>query len=263
MHPERLSIVRFFLISLCLHLVFLLTWSNSPKLEQKPIPIPVSFVLLPERKEVIKKEKKVTPAQDSRLSKRTTPPRRTLPRTKRVTPKSTPLAAKKPALPKGFRFQPEKPKEPSRPKSKEQTIVQRPLPSLKELLPPVAMTPSRDGTDLNEEVVRLDSTDPNYVSYLSSIKRDIELVWEYPPPALRQGVQGRLVVEFRIKQNGRLMGAKLVHSSGYPILDEEAIRAIQAAAPFHPIPRWIGKERLAISASFEYYDNRLKYSYTP
>jgi len=182
-HPERLSIVPFFLISLCLHLVFLLTGSNSPKLEQKPLPIPVSFLLLPERKEVVKKEKKANPAQVSRLSKRTTPPRRTLPKTARVAPKSTPLAAKKPALPEGFRFQPKKPKEPSRPKSKEQFIVQRPLPSLKELLPPVAMTPSRDGTNLNEEVVRLDSTDPNYVSYLSSIQRDIELVWEYPPPS--------------------------------------------------------------------------------
>ncbi len=243
--------------------MFLLTGSNSPKLEQKPLPIPVSFLLLPERKEVVKKEKKANPAQVSRLSKRTTPPRRTLPKTARVAPKSTPLAAKKPALPEGFRFQRKKPKEPSRPKSKEQFIVQRPLPSLKELLPSVAMTPSRDGTNLNEEVVRLDSTDPNYVSYLSSIQRDIELVWEYPPPALRQGIQGRLVVEFRIKQNGSLMGAKLIHSSGYPILDEEAIRAIQAAAPFHPIPRWIRKERLAISASFEYYDNRLQYSYTP
>ncbi len=59
------------------------------------------------------------------------------------------------------------------------------------------------------------------------------------------------------------MQAQLVRSSGYPILDDEAIRAVQAAAPFHPIPPWIGKERLAISASFEYDDNRLKYSYTP
>jgi len=163
--------------------VFLLTWSNSPKLEHKPLPIPVSFFPFPKIKEVIKKEIKVKPAPDSRLSKRTTPPRRTLPKTMRVAPKSTPLAAKKPTLPEGFRFQPDKPKEPSRPKSKEQFIVQRPLPSLKELLPPGAMTPSRDGTDLNEEVVRLDSTDPNYISYLSSIKRDIELIWEYPPPS--------------------------------------------------------------------------------
>ena len=263
MHPQQSSIVHFFFISLCLHLVFLFTWSNSPKLEKKPLPIPVSFFPLPQQKEVIKKEKKVKPAPDSRLSKRTTPPQRALPKTKKIAPKSTPLAAKKPALPDGFRFQPETSKEPSRPKRKEQSIVQRPLPSLKELLPPRAMTPSLDGSDLNEEVVRLDSQDPNYISYLSTIKRDIELVWEYPPPALSQGIQGKLVVEFRIKQNGSLMGAQLVHSSGYPILDKEAIRAIQAAAPFHPIPRWIRKERLAISASFEYYDNRLKYSYTP
>lgn len=112
-------------------------------------------------------------------------------------------------------------------------------------------------------MIRLDSTDPNYISYLASVKRDIELVWEYPPSALREGIQGRLIVEFRIRKNGTLMEARLVRSSGFSILDEEAIRAIQAAAPFHPIPTWIGKQRLAISASFEYYDNRLKYSYTP
>jgi len=253
-HPQRLSIIHFFLISLCLHLALLLTWSNSPNLEQKPLPIPINFFLLPEKKEEIKKEKKVKPAQDSRFSMRTTLPERVLPKTRRIAPKSTPLAVKKPALPEGFRFQSEKLKKPSPPKRKDRTIVRRSLPSLKELLPKA---------ETNEEVVRLDSKDPNYISYLSSIKRDIELVWEYPPPALRQGVQGKLIVEFRIKQNGTLMGAQLVHSSGYSILDEEAIRAIQAAAPFHAIPHWIGKERLAISASFEYYDNRLKYSYTP
>ncbi len=263
MRAQRFNIVPFFLISLSLHLALLPIRSNSPKLEQKPLPIPVSFLPLPEKKEVIKKEKPIKPAQDSRLSKRTNPGRRALPKTKKFAAKSPAPKVGKPTPPKGFRFQPEKSKKASRPKKPERSIVQRPLPSLKELLPSMAMAPSRNGADVDEEVIRLDSTDPNYISYLASVKRDIELVWEYPPPALSQGIQGRLVVEFRIKKNGTLMGAQLLRSSGYPILDDEAIRAIQAAAPFHPIPRWIGKERLAISASFEYYDNRLRYSYTP
>lgn len=263
MRAQRFNIIPFFLISLSLHLALLLSWSNSPKLEQKPLPIPVSFFPLSEKKEAIKKEEPLKPSKDSRLSKRTTPTLRALPKTKKIAPKSSPPKDSKPALPKGFRFQPEKSKKATPPKKLERPIVQRPLPSLKELLPSVAMAPSSEGADLDEDVIRLDSTDPNYISYLASVKRDIELVWEYPPPALSQGIQGRLIVEFRIKKNGTLMGAQLVRSSGYPILDDEAIRAVQAAAPFHPIPRWIGKERLAISASFEYYDNRLKYSYTP
>ena len=260
MRSQRLTIVPFFLVSLSLHLGLFLTWSNSPKLEQKPLPIPVSFWPLAEKNEAIRKEKPIKPAQDSKLSKRTTPARRSQPKTRKTSTKSPPPKVGKSALPEGIRFQSEKSKKASRPNREEQSIVQRPLPSLKELLPSVAMAPSRD---VDEEVVRLNSTDPNYISYLTSVKKKIERVWEYPPRALSQGIQGILVVEFRIKKNGTLMQAQLVRSSGYPILDDEAIGAVQAAAPFYPIPPWIGKERLVISASFEYYDNRLKYSYTP
>ncbi len=59
------------------------------------------------------------------------------------------------------------------------------------------------------------------------------------------------------------MRTRLIRSSGFSILDEEAIRSVQAAAPFHPIPPVIGKNRLPIIASFEYLDNRLKYSFAP
>jgi len=55
----------------------------------------------------------------------------------------------------------------------------------------------------------------------------------------------------------------LLRSSGYSVLDEEAMRAVKAAAPFHPIPSWIGKARLDIVASFEYHDNRVRHGLTP
>jgi outer membrane biosynthesis protein TonB len=44
-------------------------------------------------------------------------------------------------------------------------------------------------------------------------------------------------------------------------LDEEAMRAVRAAAPFRPIPGHIGKQRLDIIASFEYHDSRLHYDF--
>ena len=180
-----------------------------------------------------------------------------------VAKKSAPLpeaAAKRPQL------QPEREEgreAPSRPEREKYTIVQRPLPTLNELLPPVIWSPSGEQTSNKEGAVRLDTRDTKYVSYFTSIKRAIELVWQYPELALRQGLQGKLVLEFTILGDGHLEGTRLIRSSGFSVLDQEAVRAVQAASPFHAIPPWIGKNRLEVIASFEYHDNRLKYGFVP
>jgi protein TonB len=105
----------------------------------------------------------------------------------------------------------------------------------------------------------LNTRERKYVSYFTSIKQAIQIVWDYPESALRHGLEGKLVLEFTILGNGALEGTRLVRSSGFAVLDNEAIRAVQAASPFHPIPPWIGRNRLDIIASFEYHDNRMKY----
>lgn len=143
------------------------------------------------------------------------------------------------------------------------TIVQRPLPTLKELLPPAIWSPSIEQPNNKEGPIRLDTREPKYVSYFTSIKRAIEHVWEYPESALRLGLQGKLVMEFTISGDGHLEGTRLIRSSGFSVLDQEAVRAVQTAAPFHAIPPWIGKSRLEVVASFEYHDNRLKYGFVP
>jgi len=144
----------------------------------------------------------------------------------------------------------------------EQAIVtERPLPTLKELLPPVGWS-ADSRSRATDGPVRLDTTDPQYLTYFSSIKRAIEIVWQYPELALRYGLQGRLLLEFSILGNGDLESARIVRSSGSNLLDEEALRAVKAAAPFGPIPPWIGRNRIDIVASFEYLDNRLNYRYT-
>src|SRR5262249_24167388 len=139
-------------------------------------------------------------------------------------------------------------------------VTERPLPTLKELLPPVGWSAEGRVGGANGPV-RLDTRDPQYVTYFNSIKRAIEVVWQYPELALRYGLQGRLLLEFSILGNGDIESAKIVRSSGSNLLDEEALRAVKAAAPFGPIPPWIGKNRIDIVASFEYLDNRLNYRF--
>ena len=140
------------------------------------------------------------------------------------------------------------------------SITERRLPTMQELLPPVTWSsPANSG----DAAIALNTRDPQYITYFSSIKRNIEFVWEYPEPALRYGLQGKLLLQFTILATGELESAQIIRSSGSNLLDHEALRAMKAAAPFRPIPPWIDKRRLTITASFEYLDNRLNYRVTP
>lgn len=251
---RRTSLVPFLLLSIALHLLPFLLWPTPQKMETAE-PIPVSFLLLPSNEE---KKKEV---QNREVSKTNAP------------------VAKNPALlPEEIGKEPPEPAAEveleeklgpileTREKNETQgknTIVRRPLPTLKQLLPPVTWSPSGARVNNHEGSIRLDSQKPKYISYFTRIQRAIELVWDYPQPALQQGLEGKLVLEFTILGNGNLEKTRLIRSSGFPILDEEAIRAVQAASPFHPIPAWIGRDRLEIIASFEYHDNRLKYGFRP
>jgi protein TonB len=257
----NISLLRFFAISLAIHLL-LLVWSVKPS--HRPIlqaPIPVSLLPPPP---VSRNESSALP-ESSRLPKDA--PRRTDKAPVRIAKRAAPPVAEKPAIPKEIPPPKEPKREEPRPASREQIpnqaiVAERPLPTFKELLPPVGWaTEARSrGT---EGPIRLDTNNPQYITYFNSIKRAIEVVWQYPELALRYGLQGRLLLEFSILGNGDLEGAKIVRSSGSNLLDDEALRAVKSAAPFGPIPPWIGKNRIDIIASFEYVDNRLNYRFLP
>lgn len=156
----------------------------------------------------------------------------------------------------------ERPREepPPREPIQESTVVaERPLPTLRELLPSATYSSSNARS---RDPVSLNTRDPTYVSYFTKIKQNIEQQWEYPEMALRYGLQGRLSLEFTIGGSGQLEQLRMIRSSGSQLLDEEALRAIKAAAPFPPIPSWIKPVPLSISASMEYHDNRLNYRVT-
>ena len=140
-------------------------------------------------------------------------------------------------------------------------IAERRLPTLKELLPPVTWSSSTQKGSPSNTPVSLHTSDPKYITYVARIRQSIESVWQYPEIALRHGLQGKLALEFTILGDGQLEGLRLVRSSGSSLLDEEALRAIRAAAPFPAIPPWIKPNPLPISATMEYRDNRLNYRF--
>ena len=153
---------------------------------------------------------------------------------------------------------PKPPPQPPAAVPEDSLVAERPLPTVKELLPP--LTWSADSRSSNAPI-SLNTRDPLYVSYFTKIKQLIESQWQYPELALRYGLQGRLFLEFTVGADGRLERLRMVRSSGSQLLDEEALRAIKAAAPFPPIPRWIQPNPLPISAAMEYHDNRVDYHF--
>jgi protein TonB len=57
---------------------------------------------------------------------------------------------------------------------------------------------------------------------------------DYPPEARRQGEQGSLVLQVLVEPDGHVSDAKLVQSSGFPILDQAALAGVKTNYRFAP-----------------------------
>lgn len=68
----------------------------------------------------------------------------------------------------------------------------------------------------------------------------------YPRRAKRNGQEGTVEVEFVIDQAGRLLRHRIVTSSGFELLDEEAYALIERAAPMPSIPEKMDSDALTI-----------------
>ncbi len=75
------------------------------------------------------------------------------------------------------------------------------------------------------------------MDYARRLSRVVGRQRRYPASAARLGMEGTARVQVRVNRDGSLAGApKLVRSSGHEVLDAEALRMVEAAAPFAPLP---------------------------
>ncbi len=69
----------------------------------------------------------------------------------------------------------------------------------------------------------------------SGIRSKVSDSLRYPTMARRQGWQGQVQVRFNILLTGEIDNLQIFSSSGYSLLDRQALQAVKIAAPF-PIP---------------------------
>lgn len=72
--------------------------------------------------------------------------------------------------------------------------------------------------------------------HLSTIRDLLVKYRKYPSQAVRLKQEGAVKVTFRLKHNGEVEDVKVVGSSGYDILDEDALSLIKKTAEYFPKP---------------------------
>jgi protein TonB len=90
-------------------------------------------------------------------------------------------------------------------------------------------------------------TDPFGDWYLAGVQRKIWMLWSQQ---VRAAASREVVVAFTIQADGSVSDVQVNAPSGVFLLDQAAQRAILTAAPFGPLPKDYGTNRITIRAIF-------------
>lgn len=100
--------------------------------------------------------------------------------------------------------------------------------------------------DCDQRPVFLNSADPRQF-----LEKWVYQYLRYPQEAVRNGIQGRVMVEFIINKDGKVSDAKVVKSVA-PELDEEALRVVMASPKWKPGKVKGEKVRVSMSIPVEF-----------
>ena len=114
-----------------------------------------------------------------------------------------------------------------------------------------AATPHQTFVMNHPPIARTLSLHPDYGWLTDSLRRRVESLKAYPRLARAQGWEGRVVVRATIKDDGSLLDAQVVESSGYEALDDDAIRLMKRACPIR-LQHELGQPRVAVVVPIQY-----------
>lgn len=90
--------------------------------------------------------------------------------------------------------------------------------------------------------------EPDFGPYMRELQRRIKMNWDPP----KGNESKRVVLLFKIAKDGRLLSCSVFKSSGLPGADKAAINAVQATAPFRPLPAEFRGQSIDIQFTFDY-----------
>lgn len=99
-------------------------------------------------------------------------------------------------------------------------------------------------TPTRRKSVNASTREYRYASYLEAWREKVERVGNlnYPDEARRRKLYGDLILHVSVRADGSLEKVRVVRSSGFPVLDDAAVRIVKLASPFAPFPPEIAKD---------------------
>lgn len=114
------------------------------------------------------------------------------------------------------------------------------------------------------DTVWMDTEQDLLNSFMRRFRTNIYNVWNYPAAAARREQQGTCLLRITIDRQGNVLDVNLLESSGYAVLDDEAMSAVRQGATYGPLPRSYTHENLKIMAFFQYHlSGNIQHSYRP
>lgn len=83
-----------------------------------------------------------------------------------------------------------------------------------------------EATDDEKEVVKVPDQLPEYPGGMRALHEKVAELMQYPSEAFNAGIQGTVVVQFTIKEDGNVSDVKVLRSI-HPLLDEESVRIVK------------------------------------
>ena len=99
---------------------------------------------------------------------------------------------------------------------------------------------------------KLDITKPAIADYTRKIIKRIQDNFIYPAQAYEEGLEGLVELSLHLSSMGELIEVKIRQSSGWSMLDENAVRIIRRISPFPAFPPDMGEKELWINIPIAY-----------
>lgn len=101
--------------------------------------------------------------------------------------------------------------------------------------PPVLVEPNREPIARPRPIFRKGIA-PQVIEFIRRVRARIAEAQEYPPNAIKLGLQGTATVKLELNPDGHARAIRIRKSSGHSMLDDAALEAVQKALPMKPPP---------------------------
>ena len=87
--------------------------------------------------------------------------------------------------------------------------------------------------DGKEEIYTIVEQNPEFPGGMAEFYEFLRNKLVYPPPAREAGAEGTATIKFVVNKDGSIGGVTVARSSGYKLLDDEAVRVVRM------MPKWV------------------------